>query len=96
MGPGTVLNQLPRMFLGFSKLLVTAWHHEAAIIPVSNILHVNAALQYSSVLIQAYGVLNPAKVYIAPFPFEEHPSNSDGIVEFHQFKNNCFKTDYFR
>lgn len=79
------------MFLGFSKLLVTAWHHEAAIIPVSNILHVNAALQYSSVLIQAYGVLNTAKVHIAPFPFEEKQSSSDGTVKL-QLKNNRFKS----
>ncbi|KAK5637800.1 hypothetical protein RI129_000018 [Pyrocoelia pectoralis] len=52
---GTQLKQLPRMFLGFSKFLVMAWLHEPAILPVANIMYVNAALQYSPVLLQAYG-----------------------------------------
>lgn len=64
------------MFLGFTKLLVTAWHHEPAVIPASNVLYVNAALQYSSVLIQAYGVLNPSKVIVVPFPFRPNEINS--------------------
>lgn len=66
---GTELKQLPRMFLGFSRLLVTAWLHEPAVIPVANVLHVNSALQYSPVLIQAYGVHQPAQTHILPFPF---------------------------
>lgn len=65
---GTVLKQLPRIFLGFSRLLVTAWMHEPAIIPISNFHHVNSALQHSPVLVQAYGVLDPAKTCIVPFP----------------------------
>ncbi|KRT78908.1 hypothetical protein AMK59_6359, partial [Oryctes borbonicus] len=66
---GTILKQLPRMFLGFSRILVTAWLHEPAVIPVENILHVNAALQYSPVLIQAYGVHLPAQTSVVAFPF---------------------------
>lgn len=66
---GTTLKQLPRIFLGFSKLLVTSWFHEPAIIPIANILYVNATLQFSPVLIQAYGVHQQAHTYILPFPF---------------------------
>lgn len=57
------------MFLGYSRLLITSWLHEPALIPVANILHVNAALQYTPVLIQAYGVRSPATTQVAPFPF---------------------------
>ncbi|KAJ8937386.1 hypothetical protein NQ318_015466 [Aromia moschata] len=67
---GTTLKQLPRMFLGFTRLLVTSWLHEPAVIPIANILYVNAALQFSPVLIQAYGVHQPAHTYIIPFPFK--------------------------
>lgn len=66
---GTTIKQLPRVFLGFSRLLVTSWFHEPAVIPVANVLYVNAALQFSPVLIQAYGVHQPAQTYIVPFPF---------------------------
>ncbi|KAK9686379.1 FAM91 C-terminus [Popillia japonica] len=66
---GTILKQVPRMFLGFSRLLVTAWLHEPAVIPIENISHVNAALQYSPVLIQAYGVHKSAQTSVVAFPF---------------------------
>lgn len=60
-------------------MLVSAWLHEPAIIPVTNILHVNAALQYSPVLIQAYGVHHPAVTCVTPFPFRpDTPSKGQG------------------
>lgn len=79
LAKGAVLDRLPRMFIGFSKLLVTAWHHEPAVIPASNVLYVNAALQYSAVLIQAYGVLHSAAVRVVPFPFraDTNPKRSE-------------------
>ncbi|XP_028149865.1 protein FAM91A1 [Diabrotica virgifera virgifera] len=67
---GTTLNQLPRMFLGFSRLLIHSWLHEPAVIPIANILYVNATLQFSPVLIQAYGVHQPAQTHIISFPFQ--------------------------
>ncbi|XP_065169343.1 protein FAM91A1 [Atheta coriaria] len=70
---GVVLKQVPRIFFGFSRLLITQWLHEPAVIPIANILHVNAALQYSSVLIQAYGLHSPAQTHIVPFPFKSEP-----------------------
>lgn len=84
---GTVLKQLPRMFLGYSRLLVTGWLHEPALIPVSNVLHVNAALQYSPVLIQAYGVHQYAVTHIVPFPFRpDTPSKGQGESPNHSLK----------
>lgn len=78
------------MFLGYSRLLVTTWLHEPAIIPVSNILHVNVAAQYSPVLIQAYGVHEPAQTHIIPFPFRpDTPSKNLGEVPTDlQFRNH--------
>lgn len=67
---GTTVNQLPRIFLGFTRLLVHSWLHEPAVIPIANILYVNATLQFSPVLIQAYGVHQPAQTHIIPFPFK--------------------------
>lgn len=84
---GTVLRQLPRMFLGYSRLLVTGWLHEPAIIPVANVLHVNAALQYSPVLIQAYGVHQYALTRLVPFPFRpDAPSKGQGESPNHNLK----------
>ncbi|KAK5637850.1 hypothetical protein RI129_000154 [Pyrocoelia pectoralis] len=77
---GTQLKQLPRMFLGFSKFLVMAWLHEPAILPVANIMYVNAALQYSPVLLQAYGVHQSAQIHIKPFPFQ-NDANTKGQGE---------------
>lgn len=77
---GTVLKQLPRMFLGFSRLLVTTWSHEPTVLNISNVLHINSALQYSSVLVQAYGVMQSAETVIVPFPLGM-PNKLQGIVE---------------
>ncbi|KAF5273065.1 hypothetical protein FQR65_LT04807 [Abscondita terminalis] len=80
---GTQLKQLPRMFLGFSRLLVMAWLHEPAVLPVSNILYVNAALQYSPVLLQAYGVHQPAQTHIIPFPFFSNELGESELTPVH-------------
>lgn len=75
------------MFLGYSRLLVTGWLHEPALIPVANILHVNAALQYSPVLIQAYGVHQYAVTSIVPFPFKpDTPSKKQADSPNHSLK----------
>ncbi|CAG9815575.1 unnamed protein product [Phaedon cochleariae] len=88
---GTTLKQLPRMFLGFTRVVVTSWLHEPAVIPISNILYVNATLQFSPVLIQAYGVHQPAQTYILPFPFQpvtptkiKDESTSDSMFRNHK------------
>ncbi|XP_048524001.1 protein FAM91A1 isoform X2 [Dendroctonus ponderosae] len=67
---GTELKRLPRMFLGFSRLLVTSWLHEPAVIPIANILYVNATLQFAPVLVQGFGVHYPAETQLLPFPFK--------------------------
>lgn len=90
---GMRLKQLPRMFLGFSRLLVTTWSQEPTVLNVSSVLHVNSALQYSSVLIQAYGVLNPVETIIVPFPTEEpqwkrHPAIRN-LMDVADLEHNC-------
>ncbi|KAK4882938.1 hypothetical protein RN001_006257 [Aquatica leii] len=88
---GTQLKQLPRMFLGFSRLLVMAWLHEPAVLQVANILYVNAALQYSPVLLQAYGVHQPAQTHIVPFPFSSSTlgtGQGEGQHQFMQWQNH--------
>lgn len=77
------------MFLGYSKLLVMAWLHEPAVLPVANIMYVNAALKYSPVLLQAYGVHQTAQTYIKPFPFRpDTPAKGQGLlVRISKYKN---------
>lgn len=65
---GTVLKSLPRLFLGFSRLLVTSWQHEAVVLPTCNFLAINATLKYSPVMIQAYGVRDAACTKLISFP----------------------------
>ncbi|XP_030755665.1 protein FAM91A1 [Sitophilus oryzae] len=74
LAKGTELRRLPRMFLGFSRLLVTSWLHEPAVVPVANFLYVNAALQFAPVLIQGFGVHEPAETKLLPFPFKSQDS----------------------
>lgn len=64
------------MFLGFSRLLVTSWMHEPAVIPIGNVLYVNAALQFAPVLVQGFGVHHPAETKLLPFPFKSTSSIS--------------------
>ncbi|KAK9875112.1 hypothetical protein WA026_005906 [Henosepilachna vigintioctopunctata] len=87
---GSTIKQLPRMFLGYSKLLVSTWLHEPAIIPISNVIHVNAALQYAPVLVQAYGVRQAATTKIVPFPFRPDTpvKGSCEINTDYQFRNH--------
>lgn len=70
LAKGTELKRLPRMFLGFSRLLVTSWLHEPAVVPVGNFLYVNAALQFAPVLVQGFGVHQSAETKLLPFPFK--------------------------
>ncbi|XP_066149424.1 protein FAM91A1 [Euwallacea fornicatus] len=76
LAKGTELKRLPRMFLGFSRLLLTSWLHEPAVIPIGNILYVNASLQFAPVLIQGFGVHQAAETEILPFPFKTASTSS--------------------
>ncbi|CAG9766655.1 unnamed protein product [Ceutorhynchus assimilis] len=79
LAKGSEIKRLPRMFLGFSRLLVTSWLHEPAIIPISNILYVNAALQFAPVLVQGYGVQHPVETKLLTFPFKTiSPASKNG------------------
>lgn len=39
-------------------------------IPIANILYVNATLQFAPVLVQGFGVHYPAETQLLPFPFK--------------------------
>lgn len=63
------MKHLPRLFLGFSRLLVSSWQHEAVVLATCNFLAINATLKYSPVMIQAYGVRDAATTMLVPFPY---------------------------
>lgn len=67
---------MPRLFLGYSKLLVTSWLHEPAVISATSLLSINESLKYTPVIIQAYGTFNAASTKVIAFPFNEMKSGN--------------------
>uniref|UniRef100_A0A6M2DPN4 Protein FAM91A1 n=1 Tax=Xenopsylla cheopis TaxID=163159 RepID=A0A6M2DPN4_XENCH len=74
---GTRLKQMPRLFLGYSKLLVTSWLHEPAIISATSLLSINESLKYTPVIVQAYGTMSTANTKIVAFPFNTTKSGNE-------------------
>lgn len=66
---GTVLKSLPRIFLGYGKLLVTIVHTDSYVINSENYRSLNDQLKNGCVLVQGYGIRNPADVHYEAFPF---------------------------
>lgn len=66
---GTVLKQLPRLFLGFGKLLVTIVHTDSYVINVDNFKSLNDQLRQNHVLIQGYGIRHSGELCYEAFPF---------------------------
>ncbi len=66
---GTVLKCLPRIFLGYGKLLVTIIHTDSYVINSENYKSLNDQLKNGCVLVQGYGIRNPAEVHYEAFPF---------------------------
>lgn len=66
---GTVLRSLPRLFLGYGKLLVTIVHTDSYIICSENYRSLNDQLKNGCVLVQGYGIRDPADVRYEAFPF---------------------------
>lgn len=67
--PGTVLKSLPKIFLGYGKLLVTIVHTDSYMINSENFRNLNDQLKNGCVLVQGYGIRNPASVHYEAFPF---------------------------
>lgn len=67
---GTVLKYLPRLFLGYGKLLVTIVHTDSYMIHSENFRSLNDQLRQNHVLIQGYGILQPGELCYEAFPFD--------------------------
>lgn len=68
---GTVLKSLPRIFLGYGKLLVTIIHTDSYVINSENYRSLNDQLKNGCVLVQGYGIRNPADIHYEAFPFNK-------------------------
>lgn len=73
---GTVLTHLPRLFLGYGKLLITIVHTESFVLNSEKFASLNEHLKNGCVLIQGYGIKQPAETHYEVFPFSEGASNS--------------------
>uniref|UniRef100_A0A182XHL4 Potential DNA-binding domain-containing protein n=1 Tax=Anopheles quadriannulatus TaxID=34691 RepID=A0A182XHL4_ANOQN len=67
---GTVLKSLPRMFLGYGKLLITIVNTDSYVLNSEKFFTLNEHLKNECLLIQGYGINEPAKVHYEPFPFD--------------------------
>ncbi|XP_035894750.1 protein FAM91A1 [Anopheles stephensi] len=67
---GTVLKSLPRMFLGYGKLLITIVNTDSYVLNSEKFYTLNEHLKNECLLIQGYGINEPAKVHYEPFPFD--------------------------
>lgn len=64
-----MLKSLPKFFLGYGKLLVTIVHTDSYVINSENFKNLNEQLKNGCVLVQGYGIRNPASVHYEAFPF---------------------------
>lgn len=67
---GTALKNLPRLFLGYGKLLVTIVHTDSYVINSENFRALNDQLRQNHVLIQGYGIRQPGDLCYEAFPFD--------------------------
>uniref|UniRef100_A0A182N730 Uncharacterized protein n=1 Tax=Anopheles dirus TaxID=7168 RepID=A0A182N730_9DIPT len=67
---GTVLKCLPRLFLGYGKLLITIVNTDSYVLNSEKFYTLNEHLKNECLLIQGYGINDPAKVHYEPFPFD--------------------------
>ncbi|XP_061720998.1 protein FAM91A1 [Cydia pomonella] len=87
---GTVVRSVPRLLLGFSRLVVAWWGAEAALdgaggspgaLPAAAALQAaNSALRRGPVLLQAVGVRQPAKLKHVVFPPEADKSSETSAL----------------
>ncbi|XP_058829513.1 protein FAM91A1 [Topomyia yanbarensis] len=68
---GAVLTHLPRLFLGYGKLLITIVHTESFVLNSEKFATLNEHLKNGCVLIQGYGIKQPAETHYEVFPFTD-------------------------
>ena len=69
---GTVLKVLPRIFLGYGKLLITVYHMDSYVINSDNYKNINDQLKNGCVLVQAYGIRDQAELNYEAFPLDSN------------------------
>ncbi|XP_053684004.1 protein FAM91A1 [Sabethes cyaneus] len=75
---GTVLTHLPRLFLGYGKLLITIVHTESFILNSERFASLNEHLKNGCVLIQGYGIKQAAETHYEVFPFGDSSDRAIG------------------
>lgn len=95
---GSVLKSLPRIFLGYGKLLITILHTDSYVLNSENYYSLNEQLKNGCVLIQGYGNKEAAEIKYEAFPFD-HSSAVRNIADTHKavkrlktilnFENTC-------
>ncbi|ETN63061.1 FAM91A1 [Anopheles darlingi] len=74
---GTVLKTLPRIFLGYGKLLITIVNTDSYVLNSEKFYTLNEHLKNECLLIQGYGRNEPAQVHYEPFPFDSSDDESN-------------------
>ncbi|KAH8372094.1 hypothetical protein KR093_010074 [Drosophila rubida] len=67
---GTVLKSLPRLFLGYGKLLVNILHSDSYVLNSENFRNLNEQLKNGCVLLQGYGIRSVGQLHYESFPFQ--------------------------
>lgn len=73
---GTFLKSLPRIFLGYGKLLITIPNTEPYVLNSENYNNLNVYLKNGSILVQGFGIRDPGEIHYEPFPFDDKPEAS--------------------
>lgn len=75
---GTVLRNLPRLFLGYGKLLVTIVQSDSYVINSDSFRSLNDQLRQNHILVQGYGIRQPGEVCYEAFPIDFKSTSSRG------------------
>lgn len=66
---GTILKSLPRLLLGYGKLLVNILHSDSYVLNTENFRNLNEQLKNGCVLLQGYGIRTAGELHYESFPF---------------------------
>jgi len=77
-----VLKSLPRLFLGYGKLLVTIIHTDSFVINSESFKTINDQLRQNHVLVQGYGIRQSGELCYEAFPFEDIANKNERKVKY--------------
>lgn len=95
---GTILKTLPKIFLGYGKLIVTIVHSDSYVINAENFKSLNDQLKQNHILVQGYGIRAPGELFYEAFPYETKTTKKfvsknqkavDKISEILNLRNVC-------